>query len=76
MTQACSRVQSAKGYSVATGAEERAARAAHDDALATSLRATGLQEFVQQWYQQPMWRTLRRHPSFKRLVARRASGES
>ena len=50
------------------------ARAAHDDGLAAALRVGGRAAFVQEWYQQPMWATLRRHPCFSTLLTQRSQG--
>lgn len=42
-------------------------RAAQDDALSVSFRRTGLESFIEAWYQKPMWKSLRSHPSFATL---------
>ncbi|GFR45865.1 hypothetical protein Agub_g7316 [Astrephomene gubernaculifera] len=52
-------------------AAQAAARAANDDRLATSLVQSGLPDFVRKWYEQPLWSSLRRHPAFGRMLARR-----
>ena len=44
------------------GSAEREARRHRDDALATALRESGTASFVEDWYRQPMWRSLRAHP--------------
>eukprot|EP00887_Chlorella_sp_A99_P005642 scaffold1.g5642.t1 len=56
------------------GAGVRLERAARDDALADALRRGGLPAFVEDWYAQPMWASLRAHPTFVALVGRRARG--
>lgn len=44
------------------GADQRAERAARDEALALALRQAGTQVFLKDWYQQPLWGLLRRSP--------------
>ncbi|GIL93104.1 hypothetical protein Vretifemale_20563 [Volvox reticuliferus] len=55
---------------------QAAARAANDDRLAKSLVQGGVEEFVRRWYEQPLWSSLRRHPAFGRLLARRLTPSS
>ena len=43
------------------GAQQRLARREKDEGLADALLAQGLPAFVQAWYQQPMWQSLRSH---------------
>ncbi len=50
---------------------QAAARAANDDRLASELSTRGLAAFVRQWYEQPLWASLRRHPAYSRMLARR-----
>ncbi len=52
--------------------EERAARAAADAALAEALVREGIAPFLDRWYAQPLFASLRSHPDFA-LVARRRS---
>ncbi|KXZ52492.1 hypothetical protein GPECTOR_9g536 [Gonium pectorale] len=49
------------------------ARAANDDRLAQSLVRSGLTDFVRHWYDTPLWSSLRRHPAFDRMLARRTA---
>ena len=42
-------------------AGQRQARREKDDGLAQALLAQGLPAFVETWYQQPMWQSLRSH---------------
>ena len=42
-------------------AQQRQARREKDEGLADALLAQGLPAFVQAWYQQPMWQSLRSH---------------
>ena len=43
------------------GAQQRQARREKDEGLADALLAQGLPAFVQAWYLQPMWQSLRSH---------------
>ncbi|CAI5534996.1 unnamed protein product [Closterium sp. Naga37s-1] len=52
-------------------AAARAARAESDDSLAAVLTAGGLEQYVHSWYQQPLWASLRTHPCFQPMLARR-----
>lgn len=52
----------------------RAQRAAADDALAAGLLRLGRRDFVEHWYSQPMWASLRGHPCFAAVRARRQRG--
>ncbi|KAK9837268.1 hypothetical protein WJX81_002656 [Elliptochloris bilobata] len=56
------------------GAVERAERRARDDAAAAALRSGGVEDFVHAWYRAPLWASLRAHPRFPELLARRACG--
>jgi hypothetical protein len=51
----------------------RAARAPRDAELADLLQALGAREFIAWWYAQPLWGSLRQHPRFAQLCARRAA---
>lgn len=51
--------------------EERQARQRHDNQLALRLETTPFVEFVEQWYKQPLFASLRRHASFGRVVEQR-----
>ncbi len=55
---------------------ERAARAALDDARAAALQADGLESFVDSWYEQPMFASLRAHAGFGAVRHRRAAGDA
>ncbi len=46
-------------------------RAAADDRLAHLLRSQGTPAFLRHWYAGPLWRSLRQHPCFPALMARR-----
>lgn len=49
----------------------RKSRAASDESLAETLRAGGLELFVESWYQQPLWASLRKHPNFEAIKMER-----
>ncbi|KAI9169285.1 hypothetical protein LWI28_010195 [Acer negundo] len=49
----------------------RKIRRAEDDSRAYSLVTNGLQLFLDNWYAGELWRSLRSHPHFNRIVARR-----
>jgi isochorismate synthase/2-succinyl-5-enolpyruvyl-6-hydroxy-3-cyclohexene-1-carboxylate synthase/2-succinyl-6-hydroxy-2,4-cyclohexadiene-1-carboxylate synthase/O-succinylbenzoate synthase len=49
----------------------RKSRAASDESLAETLRAGGLELFVESWYQQPLWASLRKHPNFEAIKVER-----
>ncbi|KAI8463272.1 MAG: Alpha/Beta hydrolase protein [Monoraphidium minutum] len=55
-------------------AEQRADRAARDAELSEAMRRQGLASFVDWWYRQPLWASLRAHPRFAETSARRAAG--
>lgn len=58
-------------------ARERAERLAADERLADRLDAIGLPRFVQAWYEQPLFDSLRARPALRRaLVAKRAAGDA
>ena len=44
--------------------QHRVARREKDAGLAQALLAEGLPAFVEAWYQQPMWQSLRAHPRY------------
>ncbi|BFI28545.1 menaquinone-specific isochorismate synthase [Marchantia polymorpha subsp. ruderalis] len=50
-------------------------RAAHDDALAASLCEGGIHSFVDTWYSQPMWKSLRAHPDFELIKRSRVENQ-
>jgi len=54
-------------------ANQAAWRASADDRQATLLRSQGIFNFISTWYAQPLWRSLRQHPQFAALLARRKS---
>lgn len=54
---------------------ERDRRAADDDRLADRLRRDGLAPFVDRWYAQPLFATLREHPDFPLIRDRRRRGD-
>jgi len=51
----------------------RAARVQKDLELADLLLSLGAEGFLQWWYQQPLWGSLRAHPGFRRLLLKRAA---
>ncbi len=53
--------------------EERQARRQHDEGLAHRLETTPFKEFVQRWYEQPLFALLRQHSSFEAVAARRCN---
>ncbi|KAL5828551.1 hypothetical protein ACOSQ3_018019 [Xanthoceras sorbifolium] len=52
-------------------ASARKIRRAKDDSSAYSLVTNGLQLFLDNWYAGELWQSLRSHPHFNRIVARR-----
>ena len=46
-------------------------RARADDRQAALLRQVGMPGFLQLWYAQPLWQSLRRNPQLPRLLERR-----
>jgi hypothetical protein len=52
-------------------ADLRAARVQKDAELAAMLTQQGSARFLEWWYQQPLWASLRRHPGFSRLLRQR-----
>lgn len=50
---------------------ERRARAAEDDRRAETIRAAGVEAFVEHWYTLPLFRSLRNHPRLAEIMARR-----
>lgn len=53
-------------------AQERRARIIADRALAQRMRRTTMREFLTYWYKQPLFSSFKAHPSFRRLLRRRA----
>ncbi|MBL9150427.1 MAG: alpha/beta fold hydrolase [Phycisphaerae bacterium] len=53
---------------------ERTERAAADDALAAVLERDGLAPFLERWYAQPLFASLRNHPDYGFIARRRLSG--
>ena len=58
------------------GAQERVRRARLDDERAEQLRAQGLAAFLDDWYAQPLFATLRARPRFAEWRARREQGDA
>lgn len=57
-------------------AAEREARAAQDDSLAARLEADGLEAFLSEWYNQPMFSSIRQDPvRFNRMLACRRKND-
>ncbi|MCO5559536.1 hypothetical protein L7F22_013137 [Adiantum nelumboides] len=50
---------------------EKELRAAQDNGLAVTLQKIGLESFLDSWYRQPMWKSLRNHPQFRALKGSR-----
>ncbi|KAK9806829.1 hypothetical protein WJX72_004058 [[Myrmecia] bisecta] len=65
-------VVSVSGTAGIPSAAARDARAARDDQLARAILDGGAPAFVQEWYAQHMWKSLRRHSRFVELVEERA----
>ncbi len=57
-------------------ADERARRAAEDDARAEAILHDGLDRFVDAWYRLPIFAPFAAHPSFSSTRLRRAQGEA
>jgi isochorismate synthase/2-succinyl-5-enolpyruvyl-6-hydroxy-3-cyclohexene-1-carboxylate synthase/2-succinyl-6-hydroxy-2,4-cyclohexadiene-1-carboxylate synthase/O-succinylbenzoate synthase len=51
----------------------RAARVLKDQELADLLQGLGAAAFLNWWYSQPLWASLRAHPGFSRLLLKRAA---
>ncbi len=69
------RVASLTLLSTSPGTENPTARARHDAALAATLRATLLPEFLTTWYRQPVFASLQQKPDLlASIIARRAGG--
>ena len=51
--------------------EEREARAMKDLLLSAQIRETSMQSFLEQWYEQPMFREFRECPQFQSIVSER-----
>jgi 2-succinyl-6-hydroxy-2,4-cyclohexadiene-1-carboxylate synthase len=56
--------------------DERRARREADDRLAEALRSQGLAEFLDHWYAQPLFASLRTHPDFGLIARRRLAGDA
>jgi len=56
--------------------DERARRAAEDDARAAEILRDGLDAFVERWYRLPIFAPFTAHPSFSAARLRRAQGEA
>jgi isochorismate synthase/2-succinyl-5-enolpyruvyl-6-hydroxy-3-cyclohexene-1-carboxylate synthase/2-succinyl-6-hydroxy-2,4-cyclohexadiene-1-carboxylate synthase/O-succinylbenzoate synthase len=69
---AAARVVCVSGTAGVRGGAARAARAAHDDALARALRAGGAAPFAAAWYKQRLFAPLAARPRFADVEARRA----
>jgi hypothetical protein len=54
----------------------RAARVAKDRELSDLLLSMGAAGFLGWWYQQPLWGSLRAHPGFRALLAKRAAEQA
>jgi len=52
-------------------ARERKSRAANDDILAKKMVKMDFGLFLQEWYEQPLFHSLQRHPDFERVLMRR-----
>jgi pimeloyl-ACP methyl ester carboxylesterase len=52
-------------------ADLRAARVQKDAELAAMLTQQGSARFLEWWYQQPLWASLRQHPGFSRVLQQR-----
>lgn len=50
---------------------ERVSRRSHDDKLAQALESQTLKDFLDDWYQQPLFSSLRARPDFEQLKFRR-----
>ncbi len=55
--------------------EERRARIRQDEHLAQQLETGDFQRFLREWYALPLFRTLRAHPDFPEMLARRANND-
>jgi 2-succinyl-6-hydroxy-2,4-cyclohexadiene-1-carboxylate synthase len=51
--------------------EERETRKRQDEHWARLLEEEGIEVFVEKWYQQPLFASLRKHPHFQELLAKR-----
>ena len=56
-------------------AEERAVRRQADEQIAQTLESVAYPDFLQRWYDQPLFATLRHHPSFPALFARKLTNQ-
>lgn len=57
-------------------AAERQQRRQRDRQLAEELATGNFREFVQRWYDQPLFASLKKHPQFEQLLERRLQGNS
>ncbi|KAL2455175.1 Protein PHYLLO [Forsythia ovata] len=55
-----------------TDPDARTSRRAKDDFRACSLVSNGLEFFLDTWYSEELWSSLRSHPHFKQIVANRS----
>jgi 2-succinyl-6-hydroxy-2,4-cyclohexadiene-1-carboxylate synthase len=55
---------------------ERSERASADDQLAAALEREGLAPFLERWYAQPLFASLRSHPDFALVTRRRLAGDA
>lgn len=55
--------------------DERQARAEADDALAYALEREGIGNFLERWYDQPLFASLRTHPDYGLIARRRLTGD-
>ena len=59
---------------LATAAERRDRRR-HDDAIADRLEQENFELFLEDWYRQPLFRSLRAHPSYGEMIQRRRQND-
>jgi len=57
-------------------ASERQERFHHDQTLADTLEQSGIGSFLKDWYQQPLFLSLSKHPSFNNLLKQREKESS
>jgi len=58
-----------------SAAQERAARRQTDEQRAEQLEQQNFKDFLQEWYRQPLFADLNRHPAFKQLLKRRLKND-
>jgi 2-succinyl-6-hydroxy-2,4-cyclohexadiene-1-carboxylate synthase len=56
--------------------DERTSRAVADDTLASALARDGISSFLDRWYAQPLFDSLRSHPDFALIARRRGDGDA